>query len=72
MIEKILPIMVCRFSNDHFALRNAVFCTLNNFQAIIKFEYQAFNEYNADLLIIAWILKNEIKQNVLSDVNIEI
>ena len=62
MIQEILPIMPHRFSNDLFALKKSVFCTLKIYQAIKYFEFQAFNEHSTDKLIVAYIFEIQNKK----------
>ena len=46
--KKILPIILCRFSIDLFALKKCRFAHSELNKQLKKFRYQAFDEYRAD------------------------
>ena len=45
--SKMIPIMLCRFSNDLFALKEYSILHIDNLTSNKKFEYKAFNEFSA-------------------------
>ena len=56
--EKILPIMLCRISNDLFALKKRrIFYIKNLTRNKEKNVYQTFNEYGADKFNIVCIFE---------------
>ena len=58
MIEHFLPIMLCRFSNDLFALTKFLILHIENLTSKKKkFGYQAINKYSATQLIISCIFE---------------
>ena len=55
MIEKFLPVMPCRFSNDLFGtIEMPYFAHWKSNKQWKKFGYEAFNEHSADKLIAAF------------------
>ena len=63
-----LPIMLCRFSNEPFALKKYRILHIENLTSNKKFGYQTFNECSADKLNIACSF--EIKKKIgVRDVN---
>ena len=57
MILKILPNMLCRFSNDLLALKKCRILHIEKLPRNKKFVYQAFNKYSAEKLNIACIFE---------------
>ena len=73
MIEKILPIMLCKLLNYLIALKKCRILHIKNLTSnTIFFEYEDFNELSAETLIVAYIFEIWNKKIGVSDVNFEI